>query len=195
MIDLQPATDALSSLINGVEDSQLGAPTPCAGTSVAALLDHVDSLARGFALAARKQMSASAGPPPTPDPANLGDDWRTRLPDLLGSLAEAWREPGAWEGMTHIGGLDMPGEAAALVAVDEVIVHGWDLAMATSQPYAVDDALVEAALGFVAGFVASSPAGVPGLFGPVVPVPDDAAALTRLVGLTGRDPGWRPPRT
>ena len=33
---------------------------------------------------------------------------------------------------------------------------------------------------------------LPGLFGPVVPVADDAAALDRVLSLTGRDPAWQP---
>ena len=31
-----------------------------------------------------------------------------------------------------------------------------------------------------------------GLYGPRVPVPADAPAMDRLLGLTGRDPRWRP---
>jgi hypothetical protein len=31
-----------------------------------------------------------------------------------------------------------------------------------------------------------------GMYGPVVPVADDAPAFDRLLGQTGRDPGWRP---
>ena len=32
-----------------------------------------------------------------------------------------------------------------------------------------------------------------GLFGPPVPVPDDAPTLHRLLGAAGRDPAWTPP--
>jgi hypothetical protein len=30
------------------------------------------------------------------------------------------------------------------------------------------------------------------MYGPEVPVPDDAEAFDRLLGQTGRDPGWKP---
>ncbi|MGW5113672.1 hypothetical protein [Nocardia sp. NPDC004123] len=41
------------------------------------------------------------------------------------------------------------------------------------------------------GFLRDTPrAGVPGLFGPVVDIPAEAPLVDRVVGLTGRDPGW-----
>jgi hypothetical protein len=43
---------------------------------------------------------------------------------------------------------------------------------------------------FVQASVAQNPDGSPGLFGPLVPVPDDAPLFDRLIGLTGRDPSW-----
>jgi len=97
--------------------------------------------------------------------------------------------------MTKIGGMDMPGEAAGVVALDEVVLHGWDLARATGQPYEVDADLLEPLLGFVTHM--AEPGMVEarrGLYGPVVAVPDDAPLLDQVVGLAGRDPNWSPPR-
>jgi uncharacterized protein (TIGR03086 family) len=80
---------------------------------------------------------------------------------------------------------------AGLVALDELVVHGWDIARATGQPYDCDPASLEAVHGFVLQF--SEPgleAEREGLFGPVVDVPADAPLLDRVIGLTGRDPAW-----
>jgi len=85
----------------------------------------------------------------------------------------------------------LPGRETARVALNEVTVHGWDLAVATGQQYRPDPAAVEACLEMVGD--RSDPANEPeGLFGPVVPVPDDAPLFDRLLGRTGRDPGWTP---
>lgn len=75
------------------------------------------------------------------------------------------------------------------MALDEVVLHGWDLARATGQEFVLDDATATACLGFVESF---DPAGPPGLFGPAVPVPDDAPVMDRLVARAGRDPRWSP---
>jgi len=111
--------------------------------------------------------------------------------DQLAALADAWRAEDAWTGMTKAGGVDLPSELAGLVALDEVVVHGWDLAVASGQPYSVEPDLLDAVYGFVRTSAEQNPEGTPGLFGPPVPVPDDAPLLDRAIGLAGRDPGWR----
>ena len=193
LIDLGPAAQRMADLVRGVDEQELGAPTPCAGTSLGDLLDHVGDLTLAFTGAAKKDIDGLGSPPPRPDASRLGDDWRTRIPRDLAALAEAWRDPAAWTGMTKAGGVDLPGEVAGLVALDEIVIHGWDVARASGQPYDCDPETLEAVHGFVLQW--SGPgqeAAREGMFGPEVPVPDDAPLLDRVLGLTGRDPAWSP---
>jgi uncharacterized protein (TIGR03086 family) len=189
MHDLSPATEMLSRVVMDVQDDQLGARTPDGDATVADLLDHISSLSRAFAAAAAKDVAASR-PAQPPDGSRLPPDWRISIPQQLAALAAAWQSDAAWTGMTKAGGIDMPGEVAASVATNEVIVHGWDLAAGTGHDFAADPGLVEVAAAFVEPAVRQNPEGVPGLFGPAVAVPDDAPPLHRLLGLTGRDPAW-----
>lgn len=85
----------------------------------------------------------------------------------------------------------MPAPVMAVVALDELVVHGWDLAVATGQEYRSDDDSVRRCLAF-AESVGDDPEARAGLYGPVVPVPADAPLLDRLLGATGRDPRWQP---
>jgi len=52
---------------------------------------------------------------------------------------------------------------------------------------APSEAEVEACIGLVSQLDAPRDGS---LFGPIVPVPETAQPLDRLLGLTGRDPGW-----
>ena len=192
-VDLAPAARRLADLIGGVPDDLLDAPTPCPDYTVGDLLDHVGGTAVAFTGAAHKDMGEATATGASGDASRLADDWRVRIPRDLVGLAEAWRDPEAWTGMTRAGGIELPGEVAGLVALDELVLHGWDLARATGQGYDTDPASLEAVHGFVARF--SGPgqeAARQGLFGPVVEVPADAPLLDRVVGLAGRDPTWSP---
>jgi uncharacterized protein (TIGR03086 family) len=192
VIDIEPATRTLTNLIRNVRDDQLGWPTPCSDTSVADLIDHVDGLSRAFTAAATKA-KLEGDQRPTPDGSRLGTDWRPRLAQRLATLAQAWDRSDAWTGMTQAGGQDLPGELAGVIALNEVLVHGWDIAVASGQSFTCKPDLVEAALQFVQPTAEQNPDGTAGLFGPAVPVPEDAPALDRLLALTGRDPAWSSP--
>ena len=186
-IDLGPAAAATARVVAGVRDDQLTAPTPCEGTPVAGVLSHLAGLAYAFRMAAEKTPVDGTA---STDPEHLPIDWRSYVPGQLDALAAAWRDPAAHQGTTAAGGIEMPAEVAAVVALDEVVVHGWDLAVATGQPYDADPTAADACREFAESFGADRP---PSLYGPVVPVPADASALDRLLGATGRDPGWKPP--
>jgi uncharacterized protein (TIGR03086 family) len=191
MLNLTPATGMLTQLVADIGDDQLGATTPCRGTTVADLLDHVDGLCLAFTGAAAKN-GATGNRAPSADGSRLGPDWRMRIADRLAQLAIAWQDETAWTGMTEAGGVDLPGAVAGRVAINEIVVHGWDIAAATKHDYAAETELVEAAYEFVRSTVTQNPDGSPGLFGAPVTVPDSAPPLDRLLGLTGRDPAWQP---
>ncbi|CCH89622.1 conserved protein of unknown function [Modestobacter italicus] len=187
-LDLTPSVTEVSRVVTTVSDDQLTAPTPCADTSVAALLDHLHGLAVGLRLAAEKQPTGA----PNASAGTLPADWRTRIPRELDELAVAWRDPAAWEGTAEPGGVPLPAAWAGRVALNEVLVHGWDLAVATGRSYAPDPAAVRACIDYAREFAAAVPEGRDSIYGPEVPVPADAPELDQLLGLTGRDPGWRP---
>jgi uncharacterized protein (TIGR03086 family) len=157
--------------------------------TVGDLIDHIGTFAAAFAAKADKTKDSPTGPPPRPNAANLEQDWRDRIVRDLGALAAAWTQPSAWEGMTTAGGLEMPAEVAGVVALDELVVHGWDLAVSTAQTYSASADEIAAAVGLISAFPAPRDGR---LFGPVVSIGDDAPALDRLIGLAGRDPSWRP---
>lgn len=189
--DLTPAARRMARLLAGVRDDQLTAPTPCPDMPLGALIDHIGGLSLAFTWAAAKRFPDGPSQPPSADAANLPPDWRTRFPERLEALAAAWRSPEAWEGMTEAGGVDMSGEEAGHVAINELVVHGWDLARASGQPYDAGTDEIDTCLAFVAPAVEQSGGkGIKGLFGPRVEIPDDAPALDRLIALTGRAPSW-----
>ena len=190
-LDLAPQAAEVARVIAGVRDDQLTDPTPCDGTSVAAMLDHFVGLTVAFRLGAEKAPMEGA---PSADADHLPADWRERLPAQLDALVAAWDQPEAWDGTTEVGGVRMPAAAMGVVAANEVLVHGWDLAVATGQPYAVDALTAEACLEFNKGFAVGAPEARDAMYGPVVPVPSDASLFDRLLGATGRDPAWAPSR-
>ncbi|MFD7631245.1 TIGR03086 family metal-binding protein [Streptomyces sp. NPDC059851] len=192
-LDLRPQARTVARLVAGVPDDRLADPTPCPEYAVRDLLSHIAHLAVAFRDAARKDLgpTTDVAPDAAAVPA-LPDRWREELPRVLSEMAEAWTDPAAWTGMTRAGGVDLPGDVAGAVAVDELVIHGWDLARAIGHEYVPDAAALRAAHAFVLEVAEEEDRGG-GIFGAVVPVPDDAPLLDRAIGLSGRDPGWTPP--
>ena len=167
-LDFDPATTTMARLVTGVRDDQLTAPTPCPDYTVADLVDHIGALAFAFTESARKGdvPGWSGSGRRLPARGRLAG----RIAAHLAELAEAWRDPAAYDGITMAGPLEMPAEVAALVAHDEVVVHGWDLARSTGQRFDVEEGAAAACLGFVESFEAPAD-DEGGLFGPPSPGP------------------------
>lgn len=186
-LDFDPPVRQLRALLMGVTGSDLSAPTPCPGWTVGDLLDHVMGLSWAFTQAARKATDVPGGPPPVPSAANLPPHWRSRTPVLLEELATAWKDPAAWTGTAQAGGVTMPATDMGVVAMNEVVMHSWDLAQATGQEMAADPRILDALI----DMLSQGPAeGTPGLFGPRVDPDDEDGRLEQALRLAGRDPSW-----
>ncbi|MGW9121619.1 TIGR03086 family metal-binding protein [Streptomyces sp. NPDC055663] len=189
-IDLEPAARQIADLLDGIDDQQLDGPTPCPDYAVRELLAHVAGLSAAFRDAARKDFGPTTDTPVDASLPVLAGDWRETLPPLLDELVTAWRDPAARQGMTRAGSVDLPGEVALLVALDELVIHGWDLARSTGQTYEGDEASLRASL---AVLTPSDDNPRPeSIFGPPVPVPADAPLVDRTIAMSGRRPDWEP---
>ena len=177
--DLGPAARGLADLVAATADEHLDDPTPCADWRVRQLLAHIDGLGPGFTAIA--QGGDIEGPDAAP---GLRDGWRERIPAELAALAEAWTAPAAWLGTARVGPIEQDRAGLAVVALDELIVHSWDLAVATGRTFAAraEDVVVCAAF----ADAVASPEGTPGMFGPAVEPGPDATPFERLLASTGR---------
>ena len=191
-VDLTPAAQRLADLVARVGDDELGGPTPCPAYTLGDLIEHVGVLALAFRAAAEKDTASPyVNQTPSGDAARLPADWRERIPADLAALAQAWAKPDAWTGMTRIAEQDAPAEMVGVTVADELVVHGWDVARATGQPYQPEPELVDAARTFLGMFASpDAPAGPEVPFGPSRVLPGGAPALDQVLALAGRDPAW-----
>jgi uncharacterized protein (TIGR03086 family) len=181
--DFFPATAAAARVVALVTDEHLDLPTPCEAWPVRDLLEHMAGFTAAFAAIARQQ--EMTGEPPA---SGLPEGWRELLAAAFDDLSEAWRKPEAWEGEDEAGGAAMPRAALGVVALDEVVLHGWDLATAIKVPFAVASDDVDVCMPFVEQFSGMSG----GPFGAPLPGAQEATGVNRLLLLSGRDPaiGW-----
>jgi uncharacterized protein (TIGR03086 family) len=192
---VRAAADLAARAVAAVPAQAWDAPTPCPDYDLRALVDH---LAWGTVLS---QRAATRTPlehdwsVPGPPPFLAGrqpQDWAAALAPELDAAADAWADPAAWEGETVMGTAPMPAAVVGPMMLAEFVLHGWDVARAAGAPYEVPEELGSAVLAAVQPLAAMGRDG--GWYGPEVPVPADAPAFERALGLSGRDPAWAPGR-
>ena len=106
----------------------------------------------------------------------------------IAKAVHAWSDPEAWAGDRIVMGGAMPAADIAAILIMEMVLHGWDVAKAAGQDYHCSGELAQAVLQTVQaqGDMFRRYQG----FAAIVPVPDDAPAFDRALGLAGRNPSW-----
>jgi uncharacterized protein (TIGR03086 family) len=191
--DLRPAAARLMEALEHVPEELLTSPTPCAQFSLQNLLAHTHQAVINYTAAA-----TPAGDSPSIQTRReahvLREDWRTRIPRDVEKLAEIWQTPRAWTGTcTRADGVRLPGDLAGLIALNELVLHGWDIARTISHPYTCNVREAQALHGFITRFCGPTPVlDREGLFAPALAVTPEASLFDTVLGLAGRDPAWTP---
>src|SRR5215217_6744252 len=151
----------------------LEATTPCPGWRVRDLLNHMLDTQRYFAGAARGEDAALPAPSP---PSLLTDDPSADFARASGDVMDAYSKDGV---------VERTGPALGIAFSDQLL-HGWDLARATTQDETMPGGLAEAAYESIHGRFTDEQR--KGVFGPELPVDESASDQDRLLAYTGRDP-------
>lgn len=176
----------LANVVDGVRDDQLDLPTPCTEMDVAELRRHILGWLTNFADGyADPDGQARASVDEFQTPSDPSGAVRAASDKLVAAVTA-----GAAQRPLKLGENGMPGELALGMILWEYLVHGWDLARATGQPWSPPEAAAAESLAFAPSMLTDEYRGEGNMFGPIVPVPEDAPALDRLLGYSGRDPAW-----
>lgn len=164
----------LGGVVAGITPDQLDHRTPCADFTVRGVLEHMVGGATAFAAAYRGE---------TPAEPDLSDPLAA-FPAVLGDLVAAITAPGALDRTVAAPFGELPGETFARFVVLDGLVHGWDMAVATGQPYDPPGALVAAADAFAR--TALDPLRDGQTFADAVEPGADTSPIERLAAYTGR---------
>lgn len=135
---------AASEVVDRIRPDQLHAPTPCATFDVRDVLDHMIVLGGSFAYLFRGEE-----PPTTQAPADDGTVPAAEFRKVMDDLLDAVRAPGALDRDVPSPMGVLPGDTFARLVAFDGLIHGWDLARATAQPYSPPAAVVAAVDDFI----------------------------------------------
>jgi uncharacterized protein (TIGR03086 family) len=176
------ALDATRPFVAAIGPEQWTAPTPCQGWDVRALLNHLVAGNWWAAELAAGQSISDVGD--RLDGDVIGADPLAAYDASAKAAAAAFAAPGALDAPCAVSYGPVPGSVYAGHRVIDVLIHGWDLAIATGQDPALDPVLVDACWEVVepqAEMLRSS-----GAFGDEVPEAAGADPQARLLAVLGR---------
>ncbi len=167
--------------VAGLREGDLSRPTVNDRWDVGAVVAHlVGGCARYAGVLRGENVDwATLNSQPVTDPLGQFDAAAARLNDATGALGDRRRQ-------VTIPAGNVPAVVAIAVHATDMLVHGWDLAVATGQDRRLDPDLCEAAIAIISRFPPST-WGNPKYYAARVPSGSTEPA-DRLVALTGRDP-------
>jgi uncharacterized protein (TIGR03086 family) len=165
----------LQHVVQTIGPDDMHRPTPCDDWDVQALADHlIDTISR---------LAAAAGIPPVVPTYGSIDQ---RMQQLTQPILAEWCRRGL-AGDVVFSGRTLPADLALGILSLELVVHGWDFAMALHCPLDVSDTHAAHVLA-LARQTLTPQSRITAGFDPPVPVPANASPLERLIAFTGRDP-------
>ena len=128
----------LTAIVDRIEPADLENPTPCATFTVQGVLDHMIGLAATFVPAFRGEADIEASTSDTTEGGVPTVAFRRGMAGLL----DAVNSPGAMDRTVSAPFGDVPGSVFARFVAFDGLIHGYDLASSTAQPYDVPHDLV-----------------------------------------------------
>jgi len=169
-----------ADLIDGIRPDQWAGATPCAAWTVRELVNHL--------VAGNLVFIAILGDQQVPDRTadHLGDDPPAAYRSSAVTLLAAFAQPGVADRIYQAPIGPAPGDTLLHIRITEALVHGWDIAQATSQHAAFPADVTEQELDISRRMLG----GVPrtGRFSPAHDLPADAPAIDRLAAFLGHRP-------
>jgi uncharacterized protein (TIGR03086 family) len=176
------ALDATGRIVDGVAADRWHAATPCAGWDARSLVNH---LVAGNLWAAELAAGGTIeGAGSRLDGDLLGDDPAAAYVVSASAAAAVFHRPGALDAPCAVSYGPVPGSVYAGHRFMDVLVHGWDLAVATGQDHALDPALMQACQQIIEPQLDAFRSA--GALAPQVAVPADARTQTRFLAMLGR---------
>jgi uncharacterized protein (TIGR03086 family) len=168
--------------VAGLATPNWDAPTPCAEWNLRELLNHVVA---GNWWAARLASGATIAEVGTAlDGDQLGDDPLESYDRSGAAAIAAFGAPGAMDAPCAVSYGPVPGSIYAGHRFLDVLIHGWDVAVATGQPATLPGDLVDGCWQVLEPQLDLLRAS--GMFGEDIAIPSDADAETRLLLTVGR---------
>lgn len=189
------AVKASVDIISTITDDDLGRPTPCAGWTVAGLLDHMTAQHHGFAAAA---MGWGGDPARWAVPATNSTAAVRNYVVAADEVLDAFATEDVLDQGFTLAEFSSSAAFPARVAIGfhfiDYVVHNWDVAASLGRHWEPDADLLAPALAITLQVPNGTERTAPGsAFAPGYDPDVQAPIFTRILTLLGRDPGWAPP--